>query len=318
MKYIKYFFENNKNGAYDTWDVMDIVDQNIIEKYFKDQIDITFDQICETNPEFIWNGNYIDEEKFKDNIISEKLDNMEYYKLFKFDDFNINSFLYFFSEDKNKKLLKYFTNKKLKDLILDDFIEIFKKDDELKREFYKFMLEDYCWDKTPMQIAEIKYSDLTWNIMEKDIQTPVFSYQSNVSVHQQVLQETFNLIYMYVDDNKVVDDYIEEIDFSIKHEYFAQDLPYSYYLQELIFDKYPNVALKLFDIIEIEMVNNEKLPCFAFEYKFQKEYIRMCLEKNISVANALKNIDHFFKINDKIKNEYKNDMYIIDSEKFNI
>ena len=74
---------------------------------------------------------------------------------------------------------------------------------------------------------------------------------------------------MFVDDNEVVDDYIEQMNWDTKYEFVAEDIAWSPSLQNKIFEHDPKNVLILFDVIEFEGDIG-----IAKKYDFQEAYIK--------------------------------------------
>jgi len=274
MKYLKSYKLFESKDEYDIWDAIDCLNQKDIEEHYKEHQDITYEQLCEMNPEFIWKREYIDEDKFKENIIEDKIDKI-IYKGIDFNDYELDEYEGFFEEN-----YKEYVNDKTSE---DELIEIIKKEN-LEREFLKFTYEDRYWNKDPEEIAKMN--------------------------DKNYIDNTYDLTYMYVDDNKVVDDYIDNINWDLKVDYVAEDIPWSPQLQQKIFEYDPKNVLILFDVIEFEGEIG-----IAKDYEFQKAYIE---HYKGETPEALKNLHDKFGLNDKIKEEFKSELYMIDAEKYNL
>ena len=67
-------FKIFESKEYDKWDAIDCLSQKDIEEHYKESYDLTYEQLCEMDPGFIWNRDYIDEEKWIEDFIQDKID----------------------------------------------------------------------------------------------------------------------------------------------------------------------------------------------------------------------------------------------------
>ena len=274
MKYLKSYKLFESKHIYDIWDAIDCLSQKDVEENYKESQDITYSMLCEMDPGFIWNREYINEDEFRENIIEDKIDKITYSGI-NFNDYHFNEYEDFF-EQEYKELIN-------DDTTQDEFIEIIQKEN-LEKEFLKFVFEDRYWNKDAEDIAKMNDKDYLLN--------------------------TYDLTYLYVDDNKVIDDYIDQTDYGLKSDFVAENIPWSLYLQSKIFEYDPKNVLILFDVI-----NFEGEIGIAGNYDFQKAYIKYF---NGNTPQALKNLNDSYILNDKIKEEFIDDLYLIDAEKFNL
>lgn len=295
MNHVKNFklFEKYQ-GKYDEWDLACKLTQKEIEDYYQENYDIDIETICEIDPNFIWNN--IDEYNFIENFIKDRVKEVS-------PTLNIDIEIYkeFFDIKKNQKIiLDYYNNRErkyskyeygiLSEISKGEFVKLIeklKKEDELYTCYY----EDKYWNKTPNEIVELEFST-------KDI-------------------DIYDLTFHFIDDTKVIESFLEhQILFDTKIEYVAEEIPYSLGLQKLILDKDQHNVLLLFDVMNDEDYHFY----FAGDYDFQKAYIKEYVKENGvgKEPEALKNIQDSFGIINKIKSEYKNDLYLIDAEKYNL
>ena len=118
----------------------------------------------------------------------------------------------------------------------------------------------------------------------------------------------------FVDDNEIIEDYMNNIDFTNKYEFFRDSIIHDKNLQEKIIEMDPNTVEVLFDIID----TYEREDNFGNEYKFQKIYLDQYKGEDESVAVAIKEINDKFILHPVIKKEYRDYMYLIDAESFNL
>lgn len=272
MKYLKSYklFESK----YNVWDAIDCLSQKDVEEHYKENQDITYGLLCGIDPGFIWKRNYINEDKFKNDIIEDKIDKIIYSGI-DFNDYELDEYEDFFEEN-----YKEYANDKTSK---EELIQVIKKEN-LEREFLKFTYEDRYWNKDAEEIAKMN--------------------------DENYIDNTYDLTYMYVDDNKVVDDYIDQLDYGYKSDFVAEDIPYSTQLQQKIFEYDPKNVLILFDVIKLDGEIG-----ISKNYDFQIAYIKYFEGET---PQALKNLHDNFGLNEKIKKEFESELYLIDAEKYNL
>jgi hypothetical protein len=118
----------------------------------------------------------------------------------------------------------------------------------------------------------------------------------------------------FIDDNQIIEDYIKNIDFTNKYEFFRDSIIHDKNLQEKIIEMDPNTIEVLFDIID----TYDREDNFGNHYKFQKLYLDQYEGEDESIAVAMKKINDKFILHPDIKKEYRNYMYLIDAESYNL
>jgi hypothetical protein len=130
-----------------------------------------------------------------------------------------------------------------------------------------------------------------------------------------VLNDLYPYIRQYIkDEEKIINDFHDTIEFSEKFEYVRDNISYDRKLQEKLLIINPNTVVALFDIIDTSLGN---------DYHFQKKYLEfMFNENNVKpddiYPHELKKLNVAFGLNPKIEEEYKDYLYGIDSEKYNL
>lgn len=283
-------FENN-NIPQDKYDLVDLFSQEFIEKYYLEHYNADAKEAAlHLN---LWG--FVDKNKVKEGLI-EDLSKETYISdnKFKKEDFinyikdNISIFkeeLDNYISDKNlKKLVNYddaFINMNKRELI--EIIENENKEYDFKKDYF----EDLYW-----------HSDAEEVLMD--------IHGKNAA---QNIENLYDYLYHYIDDNELIDYYLEHMDFDDKYNYLANDIPYNINLQKELIKKDPNTVIALFDIID------DSQASVGETYEFQKLYIE---QTDKDIADTLKKINDKFGLDNKIKKEYSEYMYKISSGKYNI
>ena len=148
-----------------------------------------------------------------------------------------------------------------------------------------------------------------------------------------IREDLYNYLFHYVDDNEIINDYIERIDFETKFEYLRDSISTDYKLQKDLLEinigdkkngtrirneKFErNIIEALFDIMDSTI-------SIGTTYDFQKLYIQTNVEQEDPedadeiTAYVIKQINDKFGLETKIEKEYRDFTYLIDSEKYNV
>lgn len=129
--------------------------------------------------------------------------------------------------------------------------------------------------------------------------------------------EPYNYVSQFVDKNEMVGDHLDNIDFDTKYEYLRDYIHNDYGLQKKLLEINPNTVEALFDVMDSTV-------SIGTTYEFQKLYIKTNVEREDPkdedeiTAHVIKQINDKFVLDPKIEKEYKDQMYMIDSEKYNL
>jgi len=131
---------------------------------------------------------------------------------------------------------------------------------------------------------------------------------------KEFIEEYFNNNFESDDDN------IECFNFSKKVEYIENSISKDKSLQRKLIEIDPNTVEGLFDIMSAN-----KQESIGSEYGFQKLYLSNILtnygemdEEDDSFDSDIKELSDKFGLNPKIAEEYKNNMILVDQEKYNL
>jgi len=120
----------------------------------------------------------------------------------------------------------------------------------------------------------------------------------------------------YVNEDKVIEDAKDKIQFETKFDFLRNNIFYEKELQYKLLEINPDTIEALFDVIYEENT-------IGAEYDFQKKYIeyqnKMYSEKGYdSIADSIKKIHDRFGLNPEIEKEYQEHTYLIDAQKYNL
>lgn len=300
MKYIKKMFEWHYEGSNnrvpdDEDDLVELFSQKFIEEYFDEGYEIGAAEAAKQVN--LWNFVNIDgvrtalikelaEDKETDNKDFSNSDYIDFIKEKKLESEDLNEIIdkYNLGNLKYEEILAKLTREQLIDLIEDNDEEY-----EFKEKYY-----------------------LEWyeNIHPEEILIELHGKHS-------VEEDLYSYLFHYVDDNDIINDYINRIDFDTKVEYVRDYICSDIGLQEMLLKINKNTVDALFDVMDEENT-------LGNEYVFQKLYIKTNVKKEDPededeiTAHVLKQIKNKFGLNPKIEKEYSEYMYLINAEKYNL
>jgi len=180
-----------------------------------------------------------------------------------------------------------------------DFFDEMIRDRYEGRYFTELLVEIYCVDNLSELIKDM---------------TPKKFYQNFSS---------------YIDDDKLVKNYKKFENDDTKSDWIKYQIANSIEIQHYLMDNFndsDNLTLLLFEIFEDKDEHNDDI---SDEYEFQKRYIKEYVkengyddsteeEKGDLIADALKKLNSNFILDSEIKKEFKQYMFIVDTNKFNM
>ena len=283
-------FENDEYQDED--DLVELFSQQDIEDYFEKNYDVDIEDEAAIVVN-LWN--LVDEDKVKDFFIKQTIKNTE------IDDYSIFNYADYYSYIKEKIFLFYI-------------------------ELNKFRIT--------YNLGTIKYEDILSKMDIEDLINLIINKNESVNFitnyfeekwDDYTAREIFDEIYMdeypyryiknFLNKQDIKDEFFRTTQYEDKHDYFRDCIPFDMSLQKKLIKIDPNTVKTLFDIIP----DNQK---FVKTYKFQKLYLDMTsLNKNdreYILADSIKKINDNFGLNKKIEKEYKDYLYLIDVEKYNL
>lgn len=137
--------------------------------------------------------------------------------------------------------------------------------------------------------------------------------------------ELYKIISNYVDDDELLDNWKEGEDYEYKKEQVQEQIYRLPDIQRDLIEKNPDNALALAELWESEGDNDT----IGDEHDFQKGYIEKYVKDNIdegddeeyiadTKADALFYLHEHFGLDDDIREEYKNYLWKVDQDKFNL
>jgi len=281
--------------------LVDELNREEIEKFYDEKYDMDIQTLLECWPEGL--ENTYDEDKFvRDFIYNYALDR-------EFEDFDNYDFIKYIkdniTERKKKKIVSIYneindeTNIKYKKSMLINL-----ENDQL----IEIMLEDEEEIDIKIQLAKNQCGDDADDILQ--------TYYSDENGEPKG-ENLYNIIFKYIDggDDALIKKWKFNEDFEEKKSYISNLIEYDIELQRYILNKNENTVLLFAELFK---GSSEDI---STEYKFQKLYIEKSLKKynhEDSVAKLLKFLYDEFGLNSEIEKEYENDLWLINSEKYNL
>lgn len=275
-------------------------DDDFILYYFNKNFSESAKDIIDLWPSTIWK--YVDDDKYIEDLMDSEKQELN------INDFNDDDYKKYIidniSDKKENMILKLYNKKKhsneieYDDDMLDDLSEkqlrkIIEKENE-EIEFVNYSVDNRYKNKDAQEIIKDE-----WGISDG--------------------LELYKILSNYIDDDKIESDYINDSD---KESRLEEEICSDKLLQtKLLGIKKSNVFLlaKLF-------IKNSTEDTICNEYNFQKIYIEKYVKKNKENieqvgqlrAIAIRFLNDNFELNEDIQEEYKDDMWLIKTDKYNI
>jgi hypothetical protein len=283
--------------------------EKFITKYYDKNYQITAQEIIELWPKIIWE--FFDDEKFISEFIYDEIQNTsidDYY-----DDIYKNFIIYRLTEKKKKKIIEIYkkqvhAKKGEKIDYEDDYIDILSEKqlksiilvDSTENEFVEYAVKDRYEDESAQDIIENIYGE-NWS------RTP---FQTN---------DVLKILLKYVDENKMIDNYLNELDYTTKEEYVQECISSDVNLQIKLMKLKKSNAILLAKVFKQEKTDIN----ISNKYEFQKLYIEEFVKSTDGAtddlkAKSLKYLYKNFGLNPSIEEEYKSDMWLVNIGKYNL
>lgn len=278
-------------------------DDDFINEYFDEHFLRTADEIIELWPNSIWK--FVDDDKYIEDYIDNEINNLNI-EDFCDDDYK-KYIIYNISDEKEKSVLKLYNKKRKKadketdydddmlDSLTENQLRKIIEDENEEEEFVKYIITDRYEGEGAQEVIEEIYGK-SW-VEENG-------------------RELYNMFYNYIDDDEIVEDWKNETN---KRDELQENIYSSTELQKKLIEIKKSNVLSLAKLF-IEEPNGDNI---SKEYDFQKTFIKMYVKKTYGdngylKANALKYLNDNFELNDDIKEEFSQYMYMVDIDKYNL
>lgn len=311
---------------YDTEDLIDYVDLDIIDDIFDKKYHVDIDDAIYSWPNLIWDN--IDNDRFvedftRDYIDSQTIDDIYEDDLKKYIDENLST--------KKKKKIRELYLKENEDVDeeerydSDDYENMMSElDEDQLREV--ILVDEDSYDVIQSIFGNTYDGYTAKELIEEfwGIDTEFYNKQNRYSWTNNNYDENVKSLKKvtmgYLDKKGIEKDVKNNEDDEYKKEFVKEFIFNNKKLQKNILANNKSKVLDLFDLITSETGNN-----IGDTYKFQKAYIEEYTKENpdyedddMIVPTALKNIYDNFTLHPKILKEYPDDMILISTSKFNI
>jgi hypothetical protein len=291
--------------------LMDQLDQNYIENNFDQNYSIGVEEIIDMSPSIVFDN--INKEAFIQNFIDNDIQDRT------LDDFGEYDYKHYIEkemddEDKEAKILQLYNDK--------NFIE----EDEKETEYSDYMLADLDEDELREVIEDANMED---DCIEKTVRGWYKGHTVKDILDEFYGDITGEQLYKqfrrYIDDDKIIKEWIDGEDYEYKEEFVRNNIEYTVDIQEHLLSLDPKNVLLLFKLFEEEGGSDN----IGDKYDFQKKYIEQYLikkkydskneeRKSYLRASVLKKLNDNFNLDSAIEEEYEDDMWMVNSEKYNL
>jgi hypothetical protein len=278
--------------------LLDQLGDAFITKYFKDNYPIDEDNlstICD-----IWQ--YVDDDRFVNDWINDHVSNssieeldeedyQSYIKKYLLDDDDVINYLK--KKAKKEKILGY------KELSIEDLFDELDLNRESLIEIIKDQeLEEDCIRKY--------YEDLYERDSAKDILSEIYS-------ETDLAENGYKYVENYVDDRQVIDDFFRNASYEDERYFVLKMIAQEKKLQKKLLDMDSENSVLLFDEIDEFSMGST--------YRFQNSYLKTIKNQegsDMRIEEYIKKLNDKFELNPRIKIKYKDYLYYLDIEKYNL
>lgn len=311
MKYIKYF--ENISVIQDK--LTEQFDEDYIKNYFRDNYIIDVNEIIEEyGTEPIWD--YFDGESFLEDFIQNKIELSSIYN-FDHEDYE-NYIIDTLDENKEIEILKIYKDNNY----IDEYKEIdfdFSMISELNTNQLRNVIKDVNEEDIFIEtVIKNEYGNEDYKELINEV------YGENSSTYARVNLNAINFLKKYIDSIDLIKNFKENTNFDTKYSFLKKSIVHDISLQELLLDMNKSNVFLLSELFEDKKINKKLRMDISCFYNFQKAYIEEYLKKkgdeSFTRASALKYLNELCTkgLNDKIKSEYEDDMWMILSEPYNL
>ena len=280
-------------------------------------------EIIEVNPNSV--SDVFDNDSYVKSFIDDEIQN------YSFDNFDIYEY---------KKYIEVHLSTEKENKIIELYYDNNEEDDDIEKEEYNSdMLDDLDSD----QLKEVIIDDdnesdfIEYTIRRRyegmtfiDIRNEVEGIDTFSELISNIKAEKFYQYYgIYIDEDRLIELYKLNENDDAKYNWVESQIEDSIEIQHYFMDNftdYNNITLLLFEIFENK---SDHMNDISDEYDFQKRYIKEYMEENLDddateeekvdcIAEALNDINSNFMLDSEIKKEFKQYMFIVDSDKFNV
>lgn len=310
-------------------ELVDKLDDDDIETLYDENYSISVSELIYMMPSYVWDN--FDKEKFLNDFINDMINGQT---LEDFNEYDLKKYIESnFTTQKEQKILDIYNSNndedesEYEDNMLDDL-----DDDELRE-----VIEDSNEEEEFIrEITEKSYTDA------EDVFSDFCGIDVNDNknmIDKNNKHKIYNSYSQYVDDDGIIQSWKDGEDFEEKKNYVKDNINYiglSIEIQKKLLESEKSNALLLFDYFENYSTNrNQQYGNISNKYNFQKAYIEAYMEDNFAGAiddadeddkeeiselraKSLKNLYDSFGLNSKLEEEFTEDMWMINSDKFNL
>lgn len=317
-------------------DLIDYVDSDLISDWYDDDYTLDAEEIATVlYPGLVWE--FFDKEKFKKDFIIDMSKSSTY------DDFDDNDFIIFIKEnltqEKKEKILELYNDNNydetdedsekytefdidfIDDLDLDQLKEVIEVD-SWEDDFVEFITKYYYDDYD----AEEIFSEF-YGVSKDSFKNDPYSYKKpEFNSFGEYLWNKYN---QYINNDKLISEYKKGEDEEYKKELAASEIYNNIDFQNSILENDDDMVLKLAELFENQPDGKNIGDTYDFQSKYIEKYIKQEIsadedddeyedEKNELIADALVYLDDNFILDDDIKKKYSEQMYKVNSNKYNL
>ena len=295
-----------------TDDLIKEFDDDFIEKYYDENYYMDTTEIIELWPSVL-EGAY-DEQRFKYNFIKNIIDDTTFDYI---DDYQLKEFIKDKLTPKKEELIVKLYNK------VNDY-----EGDDYEEDYSKYMLDDLDEDQLREVSLIDNYDD---EVIEYCVKQQFYGMDADEILETYYSKDgemptghdLYDIIGNYIigGGDALLKKWKDNADYYSKKDFLLNDIDSVIELQNYILNKEDESVLQLAELFKN---NINDYNTVENDYRFQKLYIEQYVKNNDDgttdelIEKALLFLNKNFELDPQIEEEYKENMWIIDAEKYNV
>lgn len=295
-------FENYDNKDRILKQLEEQFDSDFIDEYYDEHFKMGAEEIISLWPSIVWK--HIDDDKYISDLIDEEKSQLG---IEDFSDYEYREYIKTNTSDKKEKKVLQLYNKKIKNK--EDKAEYYDDDmlDDLTEKQLRKIIEDVNEEEEFVEYAVTeRYEGRSAEEIADD-----FGFGDDGA-------QLYKMFYNYIDDDEVEEDYMNDQSEDEKIERIREEIYRTQELQQKLLDTKKSNALLLAELYVEDPDDDNIYSDYDFQKAYMKHYAKIHKDEPDAIAYALKFLSDNFELDSNIADKYSNDMWLVNSNKYNM
>lgn len=295
-------FENYDNQRIILNDLSSQFDSDFINEYYDEHFKMNAEEIIELWPSSIWQ--HIDDDDYISDLIDEEKSQMG---IEDFSDYDYKQYIENNTSDKKEKKVLQLFNKKIKN-----------KEDKAT-EYDDDMLGDLTEKQLKKIIEDVNEEDefVEYIVTDRYEGRSAEDVADDFGLSEDGAQ-LYKMFSQYIDDDEIEKEYLDNQSDDDKIERIKEEIYRSPDLQQKLIEIKKSNALLLADLYVEEKDDDNIYSNYDFQKAYIKTYVKRHKDESDARAQALKFLNDNFGLDNYLADKYSDDMWLINSGKFNL